>query len=74
MPGLVIELEGVPMRTHCPCVGQVLMYGILEAYQVLSGKELTCDEDTFIHECVVVTDIDRQKRYLRFAVKQKPSS
>ena len=72
MPGLVIEFEGVPMRTQCPEVGQILMYGLLEAYRTLSGKELSCDEDTFIRECIVVTEVDRQKRYLRFAVKQNP--
>lgn len=72
MPGLVIELEGVPMRTHCPEVGQVLKYGLLEAYRALRGTELPCDEDTFIREYVIVTEVNRQKRYLRFAIKQKP--
>lgn len=69
MPGLVLELEGVPMRSHCPEVGQSLMCGILEAYLALSGRELPCDEDTFVREHIVVTEVNRKKRYLRFAIK-----
>lgn len=66
MPGLSIELEGVPRRKYRPEVGQSLVVGLYEAYCVLSGNPMEDDDPhTFVREHIVVTEIRVPERYVR---------
>lgn len=66
MPGLSIELEGVPQQKHRPEVGQSLMVGLYEAYCALSGNPMEDDDPhAFVRNHLVVTEIRVQERYVR---------